>query len=177
MPPTKCPLDRGLDPVEQVRGGQRIGQRRAQDVGERLTEHVTARTQPPERGQPVRAHVEHPGVLVEAEQPVADARTGLAVADQTGSGERPVRDHHGQVGRRLQIGQLQLAGPPDRGQVGVAGQHGHHGAVEGHRNGFVAHRHVIGPVRITLAADAALGHGHAQRTGPLAATEITDPVR
>ena len=95
--------------------------------------------------------------------PSPDPRPGALLGPAVGGRERAVGDHAGQVGRALQVDQLELAGRAHAGEVGVAADHGDDLVVVAHRDGLAPDRQVAVPVGVDLAEDARLGVGDAQR--------------
>jgi hypothetical protein len=93
---------------------------------------------------------------VEPDEAVARARAGVRAAGAGRWRERPVGDHLAKVGGAAEVGDLQGARHPRRGEVGVAREDrdDRPAVADGHR--LTADRYVKVPQRVLLAADPAL---------------------
>ncbi len=105
----------------------------------------------------VRAGVDDPALLVDAQEAVADPRGVGVVAALPRDREVAAGDHLGQVGGGLEVGQLQPARGADAEQVGVAADHGDHPPAAADRDGLGADRDVVAPLRVALPDQPALG--------------------
>ena len=101
-------------------------------VGQDEPGQVAGEAEPPVDRERVRAGVDDPARRRRpgrSRPRPAASRRGRCAAP--GAGKWPWRDHLGQVGGRLQVGQLQPARGAHAEQVGVAGDHGDHPAGRG----------------------------------------------
>ena len=131
--------------------------------GQRQPDQVAGQAHPVVRRERVGAGVGDEAHRVEPDQPVARARARVRADDDRRAGrERAVGDHLAQVGRAAEIGDLQRAGDPRHGQVGVPGEHRDDLAVVAHGDRLRAHRHLEVPARLLVAADPALDDRPAQ---------------
>ena len=126
-------------------------------LGQAQPVEVAGEAEPAVDRERVRAGVDDPALLVDAQEAVADPRGVRVVAALARDREVAAGDHLGQVGRGLQVGQLQPARGADAEQVGVAADHGDHPPAAAHRDRLGAHRHVVAPLRVALADQPALG--------------------
>ncbi len=128
-------------------------------------------------GEGVGAGVGDDAVRVHADQAVADPGGGVHVDLLVpGEGEAAGRDHLGEVGGALQVGELQPAGGADGQQVGVAGDHPEHLALAPDRDRLDPDRDLLAPLRVALAHDPALVEGGVQQWSAAARDEVADHV-
>ncbi len=119
-------------------------------------------------GQGVGRGVLDDAVGVEADQPVAHAGRGvhlqLLVREREGAG----RDHLGEVGGALEVGELQPARGAHGEEVGVAGDDAENAPLAPYGDRLDPHGDLLAPLRVALAHDAALVQGRVEH-GPAAA--------
>jgi hypothetical protein len=94
----------------------------------------------------------------------------------TGVREVAARDHLGQVGRGLQVGQLQPARRAHPQQVGVAADDAEDPVLAPDRDRLDPHRHLVAPLRVPLADDPLLAQRHVEQRPPAVREEGADEV-
>ncbi len=139
-------------------------------------DQVGGQTEPVVGGERVRAGIGDHAVGVQPDQAVPGARGGVHVDLLAGERKRSGSDHLGQVGRALQVGELQPARGAHGQQVGVPGDHPEHPALPPDRDGLHPHRHVLTPLRVALADDPALVQRHVQHRPTAARDQVADHV-
>ena len=128
----------------------------AGDVGQHQPLEVAGEPEPAEHRERVGAGVGDPAGGVDPHEPVAHPRRVGVVAALPGRREVAVGDHLGQVGGRLQVGQLEPAGGADAEQVGVARDDRDDPPGPADRDRLDPDRDVVAPLGVALAHQATL---------------------
>lgn len=145
-------------------------------LAEVVPDQVGGEAEPVVRGEGVRGGVLDDAVGVQADQAVAGARGDVGVALLVGEGEAACGDHLRQVRGALEVGQLQAARGAHGQQVGVAGDDPEDAPLPADRDGLDPYRHLLAPLRVALAHDAALVEGEVEHGAPAARDQVADHV-
>jgi len=148
----------------------------AHQVGQDEPAEVGGQAQTPEDRLGVGTRVGHRTTGVQPQEAVADPRGVGVVAALTCAREVAPSDHLRQVGRALEVGELQVAGGPHTQQVRVAGHHGDDLSQAEDRDGLHAHRNLVAPFGVALAHEPAGGEGLVDHRAPACGDEDADDV-
>jgi hypothetical protein len=168
----RAPGDHGREHVvDLVPGLQQLGR----EVLQPGADQVGHQTHPPVRRQRVGARERHHSVPIDADAAVTDPwcrgqQPFPAVR------EDPVGDHPGQIGRALQVRDLQTGRRPHTEQVGVPRDHRDHPVAAPYRDRLDPDRYVVAPLGIALAADPAAVVRLVEQVPAAARDEAADDV-